>query len=106
MPTPRGMAMWDVDGEQVLWKKRQPSGYESEPLCFSPDGKTLAVANNPNGQASSLALPSLTILDVASGRQIATLIERQNQRQNVFRCRQRTTNHRLVGASLEIQRRI
>ena len=65
---PRGLAMWDVNGESLLWKKQQQGVLDWEPLCFSPDGKTLVMAHNPGPNCcAGFVGPSLAFFDAQTG---------------------------------------
>lgn len=70
----RGLAMWDVGGKRVIWKKTQGDVLDWVPLCFSPDGQTLAMAHNPGPHCClSFVGPGLALFDAETGKQITAL---------------------------------
>ena len=71
---PRGVAMWDIGSGRVLWKKRQKDGYDWVPLCFAPDGKTLAMGHYRSPFSSvEVTAPGVVICDAATGKSVVKL---------------------------------
>lgn len=72
---PYGMAMWDVKRKVVVWKTLQTGHKNWSPLCFSRDGKTLAMTENLNFDVPNFddVNPTLALFDVATGKQTAVL---------------------------------
>ena len=66
----RGLAMWDVNHEKMLWKKQQQGALDWMPLCFSPDGQTLVMARNPEPSCcAGHVAPGLAFFDAQTGTQ-------------------------------------
>ena len=73
---PAGLAMWNVERKRIVWGQTQQKFTIWKPLCFSPDGKTLAMAATANADlpfAGHGENPKLALFDVANGQQIAAL---------------------------------
>ena len=70
---PRGAALWDVDSGRVLWRKRQSNYHAWEPLCFAPDGKTVAMNHYRQLGSKAKPGPSIILCDVATGKPLTTL---------------------------------
>ena len=73
--SPCGLVMWNARAKTVLWTQQQSGDKEWKPLCFSRDGKVLAMTeqldfNVPNFDDVN---PGLALFDVATGKQTAAL---------------------------------
>ena len=66
---PRGLAMWDVEREKLLWQKTQTGQLNWDALCFSPDSQTLVVTRVPNLSLPGNSKPlQIELLDSGDGR--------------------------------------
>ena len=77
---PAGLAMWDVERDKLVWSRAQQKFTIWKPLCFSPDGKSVAMAttSDDNSPFNDKGNPKLALFDVANGQQIAVLPVRDN----------------------------
>ena len=75
---PRGLAMWDVGREAMLWQKQQQDVLDWEPLGFSRDGVKLVMAHNPGPSCCvSYGGPGLAFFDAQTGTKTRDLSMKQ-----------------------------
>jgi WD40 repeat protein len=74
----QGMRKWDLpSGSNILWRN------EMEPIVFSPDGRTVAVAARPEGRGTQTEDDAVQLWDVGT-LTLRVSLESPNQRQFGF----------------------